>query len=78
MIHISVNIFVINKNQETLYLQCCNLAYECVLDNIEATLHCLELQLVKGLCQKYKATLGCHSTFVPVIHGGVADVICLC
>ena len=37
-------------------------------------MHVLELQLVKGLCQKYTACLGCHSTFAYFIHGGVAVI----
>ena len=43
-----------------------------------ATLHEFELRLVKGACEKYTATLGCHSTFCELIHGGVAHVIRLC
>ena len=30
---------------------------------------------MKGLCQKYTATLTCHSTFANLIHGCVADIV---
>ena len=65
MIRLSIDISVITNNQEIMF----NLLF---LKNYNAaigismrltTLHELELRLVKGLCQKYTATLGCHSTF---------------
>ena len=31
---------------------------------VQATYYSSKLRLVKGLCQNYTATLGCHSTIV--------------
>ena len=66
-----IDISVITNKQETLrnksfykkYNTYDTAIWHVNVSYMYATLHTFELRLVKGLCQKYTAILGCHSNF---------------